>query len=444
MFTTLTSSFTSIVKKIKFKDDEKSLKKACEELKKGLLRADVNHKVVKELIGNVESEVRLQGIGKENFTQSIKKNLENILTCEGNRGFTYSSKPPTVILMSGLQGSGKTTTTGKIANYLKLNGKKVLMVAADLQRVSAVEQLKQIGESIGVDVYAKDDAKNAVKLAKEALKDSDRKLYDVVLVDTAGRLAIDDVLMKELKEVKKAIKPFETFYVADSLSGNDAIKTAVTFNETIGIDGVILSKYDGDSKGGVALNVAYNTHVPLRFIGTGEKVEDFEQFLPERITKRLLGEGDLESLVEKTSMVIDEQKAKDMSKKIKKGSFSFNDFISQIEMISKMGNLGSMLSMVPGMSGMSDALKDKDIGNSREIKVIKTIVNSMTAKEREEPDLINGSRKARIAGGSGISVVEINRVLKQFKQASKMAKKISGPGGLKNMQNLMQNRNIMR
>jgi len=437
VFDTLTESFTNAIKKIRFHDDEKALTKALGELKKSLLKADVNHKVVKTLIASVESETKANGIGKDQFLNAMKANLYKLLETKGNQGFVFAPNPPTVILMTGLQGSGKTTTTGKLALYLKNRKKKVLVVAADLQRLAAVEQLRQVCSGIEVELYADDATKNPVEVVKSALKKANDGIYDVVLIDTAGRLAIDDELMSELSEVRDAAKPDEIFYVADSLTGQDSVRTAQSFHDKIGIDGVILSKYDGDSKGGVALGIASQVNVPLRFIGAGEKMEDLEVFLPERIVNRLMGLGDIEGLAEKTAAVIDEKTAKKMTQKIKKGKFNFNDFIEQMESIKKLGSMKSIMGMIPGMGNMASALKDVDLENSREINVIKAMVTSMTPKEREDPDLLNNSRKQRIAKGCGLSQVEVNRMLKQFKNASKMAKKFSGKKGMKDLQNMM-------
>lgn len=437
MFDTLTSSFTSAIKKIRFQDDEKALTKALTELKKNLLKADVNHKVVKQLLSDIEIDVKTSGIGKDQFLNSLQKRLHELLLVPGHQGFVFASKPPTTILMMGLQGSGKTTTTGKLAYYLKNKQKKVLIAAADLQRMAAVEQLIQVGASINVDVYADENEKDPVKIAKAAMKKAEEGLYDVLLIDTAGRLAIDEELMGELHAVKKAINPDEVFYVADSLTGQDSVRTAASFHEQIGIDGVILSKYDGDSKGGVALGIASQVQVPLRFIGNGEKMPDLEVFIPDRIVNRLMGYGDIEGLAEKTANVIDEKKAKEMTRKIKKGEFNFNDFLEQMESMKKMGSMKSIIGMIPGMGAMGDALKNFDLENSGELKNIKAMVSSMTLKERETPDLLTNSRKQRIAKGCGMEAMDVNRVLKQFKNASKMAKKFSGKKGMQDMQNMM-------
>ena len=443
MFEALSESFKSAINKIRFADDEKSLKKALDTLKKSLLKADVHHKVVRDLVKTVELETKKKGIGKDSFLLALKNALTDILTAPGNQGFVFASKPPTVALMCGLQGSGKTTTTVKLANFLKQKKKKVLVAACDLQRFAAVEQLKQLCEQNEIDLFYEEDEKDPVKIAKDALKRAKDGLYDVLLVDTAGRLAIDEELMAELKAVKKALDPDEVFYVADSLTGQDAVRTAATFHENMEITGVILTKYDGDSKGGVALGIAKQIGIPLRFIGTGEKIPDIEQFLPDRIVSRLMGEGDLLTLAEKTSDIIDEKKAKKLSSKIKKGQFNFNDFIDQLESMKKLGSMKSLLGMIPGMSGMASKIQDMDLENSKEIKHIKAMISSMTPKERENPALLNNSRKKRIAAGAGLSQMEVNRFLKQFQNAAKMAKKFSGKKGMKDLENLMAQQNKM-
>jgi signal recognition particle subunit SRP54 len=437
VFDSITGSIKNAVNKIRHKDDAASLKKATTELRKSLLKADVHHKTTKTLVSAVELETKNNGIGQDSFLNALKNELTTILTTEGNQGFVFSNTPPTTILMTGLQGSGKTTTTGKLANYLKLRKKKVLVAAADLQRLAAVEQLKQIAAQIEVDIYFDDEEKNPVKIAQAAQEKAKKEHYDVLLVDTAGRLAIDEELMGQLKEVRDAIDVSEIFYVADSLTGHDATKTASSFKEQIGIDGVILSKYDGDTKGGVALSIAHQVGVPLRFIGIGEKMPDLEVFIPDRIVSRLMGAGDIEGLAEKTAAVIDEKKAKAVTKKIKKGEFNFNDFLDQLAMMSKLGSMKSIIGMIPGLSQMAGPLKDMDFENSDEIKRIKALIGSMTLKERETPSLMNPSRKKRIAKGSGLSEVQVNKILKQFKNASKMAKKLSSKGGMKGLQDMM-------
>jgi signal recognition particle subunit SRP54 len=438
MFDTLTNSFKNAIGKIRFHDDEKALAKATDELKKSLLKADVHHKVVKGLITNVEAKTKQLGIGKDNFLRALSGELNAILTAPGNQGFVFASKPPTVVLMTGLQGSGKTTTTGKLAYFLKeQKKKKVMIVAADLQRLAAVEQLRQIASQIDVTLIA-DEKATPQNIVKEALNIASKELYDVVLIDTAGRLAIDEELMSELAEVKRVADPDEIFYVADAMTGQDAIKTAITFKEKIGISGVVLSKFDGDSKGGVALGLAEQVGVPLRFIGAGEKMPDLEQFIPDRIVSRLMGAGDIESLAEKTAAAIDPKQAKKFSQKIKKGKFNFNDFLEQVESVKKLGSMKSIMGMIPGMSAMAKQLENVDLDNSSEMKTIKAMISSMTPKEREDPDLLSNSRKRRIAQGAGLDQMQVNRVLKQFASAAKMAKQLSGKGGMKQMQDMMK------
>ena len=438
MLDTLTESFKSAIGKIRFHDDEKALKKATAELKKSLLKADVHHKIVKSLLSSVETETKQTGVGKENFLRALQNTLTDILTIEGAaKGFTFVSKPPTVVMMIGLQGSGKTTTTGKLAYFLKeQKKKKVLIIAADLQRLAAVEQIKQIAQNIEVDLFYDEDA-TPVQIVEDGLWKAEKELYDVVLIDTAGRLAIDDELMVELDNVRHAANPDELFYVADAMTGQDAVRTAQTFKEKIGITGVILSKFDGDAKGGVALGLTQQVGVPLRFIGNGEKMPDLEQFISERIVSRLMGAGDVESLAEKAAAAIDPKEAKRMTQKIKKGQFNFNDFLAQMEQMKKLGSMKSIMGMIPGMGNMAKQIGDMDLENSSEIKMIKAMVSSMTSKERENPELLNNTRKRRLAGGAGIEVMHVNRVLKQFKNAAKMAKKMSGKNGMKQMQDMM-------
>jgi len=438
MLDTLTDSFKNAIGKIRFHDDEKALKKATTELKKSLLKADVHHKVVKDLISTVEVETKKNGVGKDNFLKALQDKLTDILSIEGApKGFTFASKPPTVVLMIGLQGSGKTTTTGKLAYFLKeQKKKKVLVIAADLQRLAAVEQLKQITSQIEVDLVA-DEGATPTQIVKQGLAKAQKELYDVVLIDTAGRLAIDEELMDELAEVKKVANPDELFYVADAMTGQDAVRTAQTFKEKIGITGVVLSKFDGDSKGGVALGLTQQVGVPLRFIGAGEKMPDLEQFISDRIVSRLMGAGDVESLAEKAAAAIDPKEAKKFTQKIKKGQFNFNDFLAQMEQMKKLGSMKSIMGMIPGMGNMAKQIGDMDLENSSEMKQIKALVASMTPKERENPDLLNNMRKRRLAAGAGLEVMHVNRVLKQFKNAAKMAKKMSTKGGMKQMQDMM-------
>lgn len=436
MFDTLGESFKNALGKIRFSDDEKSLSKAIEELKKSLLRSDVFHKVVKELLKNVETRTKQAGIGKQNFLNALQSSLNEILTTRGSYGFVYASKPPTIVLMVGLQGSGKTTTSAKLAHYLKIKNKKILLVACDLARMAAVEQLKQLANQIQVDIFTLENA-SPLEVAQAAKQKALIGQYDVMIIDSAGRLAIDKTLMNELKSIKDTLNPDDVFYVADSLSGQDGIRSAEAFDQQIGVTGVILSKFDSDTKGGIALSIAYQSGIPLRFIGNGEKIPDLDVFIPERITSRLMGAGDIASLAEKTANILDEKEAKNISKKLKKGQFTFTDFIAQIENIKKLGSMSSIVSMIPGLGNMAGALKNVDLDNSSEVKKIKAMVNSMTPKERENSDLLNGSRRKRISLGSGLEVSDINRIVKQFDNASKMAKRLSSKGGMGELMSMM-------
>ncbi|EMF7817635.1 signal recognition particle protein [Campylobacter coli] len=438
MFELVSESFKSAINKLRFVDDEKALKNALDTLKKALLKADVHHKVVKDLLLLIEEDVKKNGIGQKQFLEAIKTNLENILNADGkNQGFVFATKPPTVVLMVGLQGGGKTTSTVKLANYLKLRNKKVLIAACDLQRLAAVEQLKQLCEANELDLFYIENEKDPIKVAQQALEKAKNSMADVLLVDTAGRLAIDEALMNELKAVKNVLNPDEIFYVADAMSGQDGVKTTSSFNELLGITGVILSKFDADTKGGIALGITKQIGIPLRFVGVGEKIADLEIFIPERIVNRIMGEGDLATLAEKTAAIIDEKEAKKLNQKIKKGEFNFNDFLTQMESVKKLGSMKSIIGMIPGLSNVASSVKDLDLDNSKEIIHIKAMISSMTPKERENPDLLNNARKRRIAEGAGLSQGEVNRFLKQFANAAKLAKRFSGKKGMDSLMQMM-------
>lgn len=445
MFEFIGESLKSAVNKLKFVDDEKALKNALETLKKALLKADVYHKVTKDIVEAVANDMKAGPIGQKQFLDSIKKTLTSILSApNASSAFIFAPKPPTVVLMCGLQGGGKTTSTAKLANYLKTRGKKVLIAACDLQRLAAVTQLEQLCSANELDFFSIEGENKAINVAKGALNKANSELYDVLLLDTAGRLAIDSALMDELKEIKSATNPSEIFYIADAMSGQDGVKTAISFNEALSLTGVILTKFDADAKGGIALGIAKQVGVALRFIGVGEKIADIEHFVPERIVGRIMGEGDLATLAEKASAVIDDKTAKMVAQKIKKGEFNFNDFLNQLESVKKLGNVQNIIGMIPGMQGMAAKIKDVDLENNDDIKHIRAMIGSMTPKERENPSLLNNTRKRRIALGAGLEQIQVNRFLKQFENAAKLAKKFSGKSGMQSLMNMMNQARVPR
>jgi signal recognition particle subunit SRP54 len=338
---------------------------------------------------------------------------------------------PTIILMSGLQGSGKTTFSGKLANYLKTKkSKQVLLVGCDVYRPAAINQLKIVGEQIGVEVYSEEDNKNPVEIAKNAIKHAKATSKNTIIIDTAGRLAVDEAMMTEISNIHKAIQPQETLFVVDSMTGQDAVNTAKAFNDILNFEGVILTKLDGDTRGGAALSIKSVVNKPIKFIGTGEKMEAIDVFHPDRMADRILGMGDVVSLVERAQEQYDEEEARKIQKKIAKNQFGFDDFLKQIQQIKKMGNMKDLVGMIPGVS---KAMKDVDIDDDA-FKSIECIIHSMTPSERSTPTIINASRKKRIASGSGTSVQEVNQLMKQFDQMSKMMKMMQGGGGKRMMQ----------
>ena len=409
---------------------ELNVAETLKEVRRSLLDADVNYKIAKDFTNRVKEKA----LGMNVLTavkpgqMMVKIVHDELAELMGGKNVEVDIKGnPAIILMSGLQGSGKTTFSGKFANLLKnKKGKKPLLVACDVYRPAAIEQLKVLGEQIQVPVYSDETTKDPVRIALDAIKQAKAKGYDVVIVDTAGRLAIDEQMMNEIAAIKEAIHPNETLFVVDAMTGQDAVNTAREFNERLDFNGVILTKLDGDTRGGAALSIRTVVNTPIKYVGTGEKLEALDAFHPERMADRILGMGDIVSLVEKAQEQFDAEEAKKLQKKISRNQFNFNDFLSQIQQIKKMGNIKDLASMIPGVG---KALKDIDIDDDA-FKGVEAIIYSMTAAEREDPALINGSRRKRIAEGSGTTVQDVNRLLKQFEESKKMMKMLSGGGKL--------------
>ena len=409
---------------------ELNVAETLKEVRRSLLDADVNYKIAKDFTNRVKEKA----LGMNVLTavkpgqMMVKIVHDELAELMGGKNVEVDIKGnPAIILMSGLQGSGKTTFSGKFANLLKnKKGKKPLLVACDVYRPAAIEQLKVLGEQIQVPVYSDETTKDPVRIALDAIKQAKAKGYDVVIVDTAGRLAIDEQMMNEIAAIKEAIHPNETLFVVDAMTGQDAVNTAREFNERLDFNGVILTKLDGDTRGGAALSIRTVVNKPIKYVGTGEKLEALDAFHPERMADRILGMGDIVSLVEKAQEQFDAEEAKKLQKKISRNQFNFNDFLSQIQQIKKMGNIKDLASMIPGVG---KALKDIDIDDDA-FKGVEAIIYSMTAAEREDPALINGSRRKRIAEGSGTTVQDVNRLLKQFEEPKKMMKMLSGGGKL--------------
>ncbi|RHJ92505.1 signal recognition particle protein [Parabacteroides bouchesdurhonensis] len=412
---------------------EINVAETLKDVRKALLDADVNYKVAKSFTDTVKTKALGQNVltSVKPSQLMVKIVHDELATLMGGTATELNLKGnPAVILMSGLQGSGKTTFTGKLANMLKTKkSKSPLLVACDVYRPAAIEQLKVLGEQIGVPVYAELESKNPVEIALNAIKEAKEKGNDLVIVDTAGRLAIDEQMMKEIAAIKSATQPDETLFVVDSMTGQDAVNTAKEFNDRLDFDGVVLTKLDGDTRGGAALSIRTVVDKPIKFVGTGEKMDALDVFHPERMADRILGMGDIVSLVERAQEQYDEEEAKRLQKKIAKNQFDFNDFISQIQQIKKMGNLKELASMIPGVG---KALKNVDIDDNA-FKSIEAIIYSMTPTERTNPAVLNGSRRQRIAKGSGTSIQEVNKLLKQFDETRKMMKMLTAakPGAKK-------------
>lgn len=427
MFADLNEKLSGVFKRLKgeARISEANIAEAVKQVRMALLEADVNYKVVKSFVSGVQEAALGESVIKsvspaQQFIKIVHDNLVEIL---GGKDYEPSLPlqpiPPTIIMLSGLQGSGKTTSAGKLGRYFAKDGKNVLLIAADIYRPAAIDQLEVLGKNLNIDVYSDKSSKDAVKIARDGLEYAKKAAKDVVIVDTAGRLHIDEELMKEVENVKKAIAPHYTFFVADAMTGQDAVNAATEFNNRLEVTGVILTKTDGDARGGAALSIRYATGKPLMFIGTGEKPDEFELFHPDRMASRILGMGDIVSLVERAQEVIDIEEAESMADKIKTG-LDYNDILKQFSMMNKMGSLESILKMIPGLPKISSA----DIDESR-IKRTQAIIYSMTKRERTKQDALNGSRKKRIARGAGVSVNEVNKLIDQLTNMNKMMKKVS-------------------
>lgn len=412
---------------------EINVAETLKDVRKALLDADVSYKVAKEFTDNVKEKSLGQGVLTSVSPSQLMVKIvrdELAMLMGGEKADINIKGKPAIILLSGLQGSGKTTLAAKLANFLKTKkNKKVLLVACDVYRPAAIEQLKVLGEQIGVEVYSEPENKNVVKIAKSALSHAKSFGFDIVVVDTAGRLAIDDLMMNEIKSLKEALNPQETLFVVDAMTGQDAVNTAKTFNDTLDFDGVVLTKLDGDTRGGAALTIRSVVNKPIKFVGIGEKIDAIDVFHPDRMADRILGMGDIVTLVEKAQEQYDETEARKLQKKIAKNQFDFNDFIDQIKQIKKMGNVKDLLGMIPGMG---KALKNVDIDDDA-FKGIEAIIQSMTPYERANPAVLNGSRRKRIALGSGTNIQEVNRLIKQFDDTRKMMRSITTNGGAKNL-----------
>lgn len=417
---------------------EINVAETLKDVRRALLDADVNYKIAKQFTEDVKQKALGQSVltavkPGEMMTKIVHDELTALMG--GTKTDINLKGNPTVILMSGLQGSGKTTMSGKLANMLKSKqGRHPLLVACDVYRPAAINQLQVLGEQIGVPVFADLSNSNPVDIAQKAIKQAKLNGQDIVIVDTAGRLAVDEAMMTEITNIKEAINPHEILFVVDSMTGQDAVNTAKEFNDRLNFDGVVLTKLDGDTRGGAALSIRSVVDKPIKFVGTGEKLEAIDIFYPERMADRILGMGDIVSLVERAQEQYDEEEARKLQKKISKNQFNFEDFLAQIQQIKKMGNLKDLASMIPGMG---KALKNIDIDDDA-FKGIEAIIRSMTPEERENPIILNGSRRKRIALGSGTTVQDVNKLIKQFDDTKKMMKMVTGAKGGRMMQNMMQ------
>ncbi len=433
-FEGLSSRLQSITRKFsgKARVTEQDLKEMLREVKLALLEADVNYKIVKDFIAIIQEKALGQDVLKsltpgQQVIKIVKDELVELLGgTEAKINFTPN--PPTIIMLVGLQGSGKTTTAGKLANLLRKQGKNPLLVACDVYRPAAIKQLQVVGKQLNIPVYANEESKDVVHIAKQAMNIAISKLNDVVIIDTAGRLHIDEELMEELKKLKTNVKPHEILLVVDAMTGQDAVNVATSFNETVGIDGVIITKLDGDTRGGAALSVKKVTSRPIKFAATGEKLSDIEVFHPERMASRILGMGDMLSIIEKAEEAFDEEEALKLEQKLRKQEFDLDDYLTQLRQIKKMGSFSSILKMIPGMN----KLKDVNVDDKEFIK-IEAIICSMTKKEKRNTKILNGSRRKRIADGAGVTVQDVNKFINSFEMTQKMMKKMQNDKGMKNM-----------
>ncbi|MDU1175437.1 signal recognition particle protein [Peptostreptococcus anaerobius] len=404
---------------------EEDVKLAMREVKMALLEADVNFKVVKDFIKVVQERCIGEDVMKSLTPgQMVVKIVNEELTAlmgDVQSKISFSSKSPTVIMMVGLQGAGKTTTSGKLAGYLKGQGKNPLLVAGDVYRPAAIKQLQVVGEKLDIEVFTLGDKVSPVDIAKAALEHANKNKNDLVIIDTAGRLHVDEVLMQELKDIKSVARPQEILLVVDAMTGQDAVNVAESFDTALGIDGVVLTKMDGDTRGGAALSIRAVTKKPIKFVGMGEKLDNIEPFYPDRMASRILGMGDVLTLIEKAQSSLDMEKAKELEAKMRKNEMDFEDFLNQLEQIQKIGSIDKIMDMIPGMGGMKAQIGDMEKGK-KELKKTKAIIQSMTVKERRNPSILNASRKKRIARGSATTVADVNRLIKQFNEMKKMMK----------------------
>ena len=433
-FEGLSSKLQEFTRKLKGKAriTESDLKEMLREVKLALLEADVNYKIVKEFISTIQEKALGQDVLKsltpgQQVIKIVKDELIELLGGTESK-INFTPNPPTVIMLVGLQGSGKTTTAGKLANLLRKQGKKPLLVACDVYRPAAIKQLQVVGNQLNIPVYSNESTKDVVQIAKQAYNVAISKLNDVIILDTAGRLHVDEELMQELRNLKASSKPHEILLVVDSMTGQDAVNVATSFNENLGIDGVVLTKLDGDTRGGAALSVKKVTGKPIKFAATGEKLSDIEEFHPDRMAQRILGMGDMLSIIEKAEETFNIEEAEKLEKQIRKGEFDLNDYLIQLKQIKKMGSFSSILKMIPGMGNLKDVKVD-----DKELVKIEAIISSMTPAERRNPKILNGSRRIRIAKGSGTTVQKINQFMKTFEVTQAMMKKMKTEKGMKNM-----------